>query len=237
MRHRLGIGMALVVSVLLVTAAALLVGCGPAVQAGATDESPFGNGINPAAHFDLGPVREMGVMGLQHSGESTVTVAYTATFSVQGPHVGVWTDSLGATNHIDFDGEIDGQLRSTVYRLPWQESEDGSLTVDEALTQTVDPPRSHRYVGRWHQGDESMGFELSIVSLDGGQAVGFLFPKALFRGDLDDLPEGINHWYWWVVFDSQEQTRSRALPGTPSRTLSIQTPTPTGIPSGYGAGQ
>jgi len=237
MRQRLGIGMALVMSGLLVAAAALLVGCGPAVQAEAADQSPFGNGINPAAYFDLHPVGEMGAMGLQHSGESTVTVAYTATFSVRGPHDGVWMDSMGAKDHIHFDGEIARQLESTVYRLPWQESEDGSLIVDEVLTQTVNPPRSHRYVGRWHQDEESVGFELSVVSLDGGQAVGFLFPKALYRGDLDDLPEGINHWYWWVVFDSQEQTRSGALPGTPSRTPSIQIPTPTGIPPGHGAGQ
>lgn len=237
MKQRLGIGLALVASVLIAAAAALLSGCGPAVQAGATDESPLGNGINPAAHFDLGPVREMGVMGLQHNEVPTVTVAYTATFSVQGLNEGVWTDSLGAADHIHFDGEIAAQLESTVYRLPWQESEDGSLTVDEALSQTVDPPRSHRYVGRWHQGDESVGFELSIVSLDGGQAVGFLFPMALYRGDLDDLPEGINHWYWWVAFDSQGKTQPGALPGTPSRTPSIQTPTPTGIPPGHGAGQ
>ena len=85
MRQRLGIGSVLVASVLMVAAVALLVGCGPAVQAEAADQSPFGNGINPAAYFDLHTVREMGAMGLQHSGESTVTVAYTATFSVRGP--------------------------------------------------------------------------------------------------------------------------------------------------------
>jgi hypothetical protein len=131
---------------------------------------------------------------------------------------------LGKAEQVHFDGEITEHLEGTVFRLPWEEAEDGSLIIDEVLTHTVKSSRPHRYVGQWHLGEEPRGFELSIVSLDGGQSVGFLFPKALYGGSLDDLPDGINHWYWQVFY-------GEVLGSTSGGVIA---PTPTGIPPEYG---
>ena len=211
MRGRASIGWALIV--LTIAAVSLLVtGCRPASQA------------EDAIQISPGTVQKMQALGIRHSEGVSPSVAYTATFRVQGPGVGIWTDSLGTVERVHFDGEIVEHLEGTVYRLPWEEAEDGSLIIDEVLTHTVKSSRPHRYLGQWYLDEEPRGFELSIVSLDGGQSVGFLFPKMLYGGDLDDLPDGIDHWYWQVFY-------GEVLGSTPGGVIA---PTPTGIPPEYG---
>lgn len=225
---------ALALSILLVLSAALLAGCGPAAQPSGAPGETLGDGINPGAYINLGPVRGLQVMGIRQHEGTTPTVAYTATFSVESPHEGVWEDSLGKAERIHFDGEIAQHLQNTVYRLPWQAGEDGSLSINEVLTEAVSPPRPHQYVGQWHLNGGPVGFELSIASLDGIQAVGFLFPKSLYQGDLNDLPPGINQWYWQVVYASPAKTQTTSESRTTSTTSEVSAPTPTGVPSGYG---
>jgi hypothetical protein len=209
MRDRAIIGWAL--TALTVAAVSLLVaGCGPAAQA------------EDAVLISPGAVREMQALGIRHSEGLSPSVAYTATFRVKGPAVGIWMDSLGKVEQIHFDGEITEHLEGTVYRLPWEEAEDGSLLIDEVLTHTVKSSRPHRYLGQWHLDEEPRGFELSIVSLDGGQSVGFLFPRALYGESLDDLPDGVNHWYWQVFYGERPASNE------------VMAPTPTGIPPEYG---
>lgn len=204
---------------MMVLAAALLAGCGPAVRANDTIE--VGPTQSPALEgIDTGAVREIRALGLQHQEGVTPTVVYTATFYVGPTGEGLWLDSLGKAKEIEVDGEVTQRLEGTVYRLPWQETEDGPV-INEVLTRTVDPPRPHQYVGQWHLDEEPQGFELSIVALEGGVSAGFLFPKTLY-GDLSDLPAGINHWYWQVLYSSPAMTQ-----GAPRMTAS---PTPTGIP-------
>jgi hypothetical protein len=243
-REKITIGLALI-TLTLAAGTLLLVGCGPAASANAN------LGISPGA------VQVMQGVGIKHTEGLSPTVVYTATFYVQpqAPGQGVWTDSLDEARQIHVDGElIVEHLQGTVYPLPWEESEEGALIVDEVLSQTVDPPRPHRYVGRWYE--EPQGFELSIVSLDGGPAVGFIFPKSLLEGDLmRQMPAGINHWYWRVFYKLPTQSSSggdgpvSTLPATPSTTPTrrsddtsgmtptrqrLTPPTPTGIPPGYG---
>jgi hypothetical protein len=187
----------------------------------------------PDYAFDgVAGVRGWGLRAAGAGDGITGTVAYSITIlPVQSGYV--VTDTYTTTMVAKSAGILDQRLQETIYRLPWEwsnETTTPTLSINRVLTNTtMQPPRVHKFVGQW----APPGFWLTVVSLDGGEAMGYI-PTDLYDAD---LPGGINIWHWEFYFASgTPSARPTHTGGQPTSTRQQPTrtaarPTRTGVPS------
>lgn len=185
------------------------------------------------AFDDVAGARGWGLRAAGAGDGITGTVAYSITIRpVEAGYV--VTDTYTSTVVAKPAGYLNQRLQETIYRLPWEwsnETTTPTLGINRVLTNTAtQPTRVHKFVGQW----APPGFWLTVVSLDGGEAMGYI-PTDLYD---TDLPGGINVWHWEFYFAAGtpgvgQPTRtggqSTSTREQPTRTSAR--PTRTGVPS------